>query len=205
MIKLEYNIHKMFDYLELPKQLVFDHELIVLNVLIALMLMVVYKIIKAHNLFNSIILGSILSLMIVLTYLMLAAPDVAMPEAALNACLSTTILLVIINKIGDYELAAERKKLTAILLCTLIAGFLIYVGTDLTEFANQHSPIHTGVSKYYIENTSKDIGTPSIVAAILGSYRGFDTLGETIVILTAGFAVLLIFANKKPNLTEEDA
>jgi multicomponent Na+:H+ antiporter subunit B len=39
-----------------------------------------------------------------------------------------------------------------------------------------------------------------MVAAILASYRGFDTLGETAVILIAGLAVIVIKSRrKKPN------
>jgi multicomponent Na+:H+ antiporter subunit B len=53
------------------------------------------------------------------------------------------------------------------------------------------------LTKYYIENTKNDIGIPSIVAAILASYRGFDTLGETSVILIAGIAVILILARRR--------
>ena len=34
--------------------------------------------------------------------------------------------------------------------------------------------------------------TPNIVTAVLADYRGYDTLGETAVILTAGLAVMLI-------------
>ena len=35
-------------------------------------------------------------------------------------------------------------------------------------------------------------GWPNVVTAVLASYRGYDTLGETAVIFTAGIAVLLI-------------
>ena len=35
-------------------------------------------------------------------------------------------------------------------------------------------------------------GLPNVVTAVLASYRGYDTLGETAVIFTAGIAVLLI-------------
>jgi multicomponent Na+:H+ antiporter subunit B len=35
-------------------------------------------------------------------------------------------------------------------------------------------------------------GLPNVVTAVLASYRGYDTLGETTVVLTAGIAVLLI-------------
>ena len=52
-------------------------------------------------------------------------------------------------------------------------------------------------AKYYLENAKNDIGIPSVVAAILASYRGYDTLGETSVILIAGLAVILILAKRK--------
>ena len=33
---------------------------------------------------------------------------------------------------------------------------------------------------------------PNIVTAVLASYRGYDTLGETTVIFTAGVGVLIL-------------
>lgn len=35
-------------------------------------------------------------------------------------------------------------------------------------------------------------GPPNFVTAVLADYRGYDTLGETTVIFTAGLACLLI-------------
>jgi multicomponent Na+:H+ antiporter subunit B len=70
---------------------------------------------------------------------------------------------------------------------------------DLPLFGNEDSAVLTHVSKYYVDNTSNDIGIPSIVAAILAGYRGYDTLGETTVILIAGIAVLVILSRRKPD------
>ena len=36
---------------------------------------------------------------------------------------------------------------------------------------------------------------PNIVSAILADFRGYDTLGETFVIFTAGLAVLLVLGS----------
>lgn len=38
--------------------------------------------------------------------------------------------------------------------------------------------------------------TPNVVTVVLASYRGFDTLGETSVIFTAGIAVLLLLRGR---------
>ena len=45
---------------------------------------------------------------------------------------------------------------------------------------------------HYIRKAYSDAATPNFVTVILADYRGFDTLGETLVVLTAGIACLLI-------------
>ena len=42
---------------------------------------------------------------------------------------------------------------------------------------------------------------PNVVTAVLASYRGYDTLGETTVIFTAAIAVMLLM--KKPAPRED--
>jgi len=45
---------------------------------------------------------------------------------------------------------------------------------------------------------------PNAVTAILGSYRGFDTLGETAVVFTAGIGVLLLLSGLRRRREDED-
>jgi len=56
------------------------------------------------------------------------------------------------------------------------------------------SPVQTHVGKTYIEITPRDIHIPNIVTAVLASYRGYDTLGETTVVFTAGLGVILLLS-----------
>ncbi len=50
---------------------------------------------------------------------------------------------------------------------------------------------------YYIENSERDAHTPNMVTVILADYRGYDTLGEETVIMTAGLICFLILRKKK--------
>jgi multicomponent Na+:H+ antiporter subunit B len=43
-----------------------------------------------------------------------------------------------------------------------------------------------------LQEAAGEVGMPNIVTAVLASYRGYDTFGETLVIFTAGLAVLLL-------------
>ena len=46
-------------------------------------------------------------------------------------------------------------------------------------------------------DTVKETGVPNIVTSVLADYRGYDTLGETTVIFTAGIGVLLLLSGSR--------
>lgn len=50
------------------------------------------------------------------------------------------------------------------------------------------------------------VGVPNIITAVLASYRGYDTLGETVVIFTAGIGVLLLLRGRRERhgMTEDE-
>ena len=74
----------------------------------------------------------------------------------------------------------------------LAAGVLLYVAGDLPRQGDPQSQPATHVSPRYIERSHEETGAPNFVTAVLADYRGYDTLGETTVIFTAGLACLLI-------------
>jgi multicomponent Na+:H+ antiporter subunit B len=131
------------------------------------------------------------------------APDVAMTETALGACLSTCVLLniskIVDNKITDsnHQKPQKIRIILSSILCIIFISALSWASLDLPKFGTTDSPLQTHISKYYLENTKTDIAIPSAVAAILASYRGYDTLGETTVILIAGLAVLIVTSRRK--------
>lgn len=175
----------------------FDLGNYLLNLIAFLLILISIKIIFAKDLLNAVIAASIFSLLIGVSYLIMDAPDVAMTEAALGACLSTCVYLNLLRKLPPDLKNIERTNIIpASLICLLFVVTLAYMGLELPNYGDDNAPIHIHSSKYYLENTSRDIGVPSFVAAILASYRAYDTLGETSVILIAGIAVLLIFSKE---------
>ena len=84
------------------------------------------------------------------------------------------------------------------IILALFFGLLVYAERDLPDSAGASSPARTHVAARYIEQSYTDTRTPNIVTSVLADYRGYDTLGETVVILTAGLAVLLILPRSEP-------
>jgi multicomponent Na+:H+ antiporter subunit B len=71
-------------------------------------------------------------------------------------------------------------------------GLLVYAQSDLPNPHDESAPARSHVSPTYIEQSYSETRTPNIVSSVLADYRGYDTLGETVVILTAGLAVILL-------------
>ncbi len=188
------------DWFKLPFKLEFTISMVLLIISSVLIIASCINIIKTKNLLYSVINISVLSLLLSNYYLLMDAPDVAMTEAAINACISTCVFLNLIKifKNNDENISKGRIILALILVIVFII-ILTWASFDLPLFGFKDNPIQTHVSKYYIENTKYDIAIPSFVAAILASYRGYDTLGETVVILIAGLSMLIILSHKKGN------
>jgi len=72
------------------------------------------------------------------------------------------------------------------------AAILFYAARDLPQMGDPTAPAATHVSPHYIENAQEQAGAPNMVTAVLADYRSYDTLGEVVVILTAGLACLLV-------------
>jgi multicomponent Na+:H+ antiporter subunit B len=83
-------------------------------------------------------------------------------------------------------------KIMAILLSLLAGGLLIYGEQDMPGWGDPNSPASRHVSPRYIEKGEEETATPNMVTAVLADYRGYDTLGETTVIFTAGLSCLLL-------------
>ena len=69
------------------------------------------------------------------------------------------------------------------------------MGACGSPYGDPQAPIHLHVAPQYIEGTGKIFHIPNIVTAVLGSYRGYDTFGETTVIFAATVGVLLLLAS----------
>lgn len=165
-----------------------------LLILICISLCVIcLQIIKSNNLLTLTVLMSCFSLLLGGCYLAMDAPDVTMTEVALGSALSSCVILNMIKNTGtECKKPSVTRIIWAVILCSVFVGALSFICLELPIFGSIDAPLHVGSASYYISNNSTDIEIPSFVAAILASYRGFDTLGETSVISIAGLAVIFI-------------
>jgi multicomponent Na+:H+ antiporter subunit B len=170
------------------------------SLILLLLAFVVIIIAIAKNMFVITIFMSIFSILMAIIYSFMHAPDVAMTEAAVNASLSTIFVLIAMFCVYNKQIldarSNDKHSVVAFLICTLLFAFLSFFALQMPGYGEIANPINNHVTPYYIQNTGKEIGIESIVAAILASYRGYDTLGETTVVLLAGICVYMLLQKK---------
>lgn len=83
-------------------------------------------------------------------------------------------------------------KAAAFALMVFAAAVLFIASAALPPLGDPTAPAATHVSPRYIEQGPAETGATNLVTGVLADYRGYDTLGETTVIFTAGLACLLV-------------
>ena len=160
--------------------------------LMTLLVVVAIAIIRLRDLFEVVVLSGIFSLLSACIFTTLDAVDVAFTEAAVGAGISTVLFLTTLSLTSRREASQYRHSRAGIVVCLVTGGALVYGTLDMPHFGDPEAPVHQHVAPRYIGESPREIGVPNMVTSVLASYRGYDTLGETAVIFTAGLTVLLL-------------
>lgn len=160
--------------------------------LFTLLVATAIAILNLRHLFAVVMLAGVFSLLSAGLFVTLDAVDVAFTEAAVGAGISTVLMLGTMALTTREEKPTSHSAFLPLLVCLVTGSALIYGTLDMPSFGAPDAPIHMHVAPDYINRTKPDTGVPNIVTAVLASYRGYDTLGETTVIFTAVIAVLLL-------------
>lgn len=169
------------------------------------MAITVFATIRIRNLYAVVMLGSIYSLLAAAMFVVLDAVDVAFTEAAVGAGVSTVLAL------GTLALTTGREKTVTRApwlpgIVVIVTGLALVYGTlDLSPYGDADAPAQKHIAPTYLKEAPVTTGMPNVVTSVLASYRGYDTLGETSVIFTAGVGVLLLLGNwRRPRPGEDD-
>ena len=146
---------------------------------------------RVPNLFATVIITGIFSLLSACLFLNMDAVDVSFTEAAVGAGIATLLFLATLAQTSDTE-KNSTVSIFPLLLVFITGALLIYGIMDIMPFGQTAAPVHDYLAPRFINESPNEVGVPNMVTSVLASYRGFDTLGEVTVIFTAGVGVLVL-------------
>lgn len=162
-----------------------------------MMVFAVVAIAVQRNLFAVVVLSGIYSFLMATVLVALDAVDVGMTEASVGAGISTVLLLGALHLCGSEEAQPMRRAALPLALAVMIGAMLVYGTLGLPAFSDANAPIHQHVAKRYVAEGAQETGVPNLVTAVLASYRGYDTLGEAMVVFTAGAGVITLLRRRR--------
>ena len=165
------------------------------------MAITVLVMVRLRNLFAVVVLSGTYSFLMATVLVALDAVDVAMTEAAVGAGVSTVLLLGALYLCRSQEARPIHKPWLPLALSISTAALLIYGGLGLPDFADPDAPIHKHVVPRYMQN---EVDVPNVVTAVLASFRGYDTLGETTVVFTAGAGIIALLRRRRSTRSRDE-
>ncbi|AWB34614.1 DUF4040 domain-containing protein [Orrella marina] len=161
----------------------------------------------SSNLFVASMWFGIFSLLMASNFFILDAADVALTEAAVGAGVSTVLFMGALSLTADKESIRQGRRLLPIVVVAVVGLVLLIATLEQPRLGDPLAPVHQHVAPWYIEKTPEYINIPNIVTAILASFRGYDTMGEVLVIFTAGIGVLSVLSfkpKKRASISSEE-
>lgn len=161
-------------------------------ILFIFMIVLAIYIARLRSLFAAAMLFGIFSLLAAGMQTVMDAVDVAFTEAAVGAGISTVLFLGALGLTTSEETRPVHHRVTGLFVVTATGCLLAYGTLDMPAYGDPNAPIHRHVVPHYLVDSATEVGIPNVVTSVLASYRGYDTFGETTVILTAAVGAFLL-------------
>ncbi len=135
----------------------------------------------------SLLMLSVVGLMVALAFARFSAPDLALTQ------LSVEVVTIILLMLALFFLPAHTRVESSSLRA--LRDFILAVGSGLMvamlAFAVLTRPFDS-ISGFFLENSKPGGGGTNVVNVILVDFRGFDTLGEIVVLAIAAVGILAL-------------
>ena len=180
--------------------------------LLGLLLVAAIAVCSMKHLMASVIIFAAYGVIKSIVWILLAAPDLAITEAAVSTGISGILFFVVLKRTlvvrREHQHQPEWKSwesletnkgafrlfytAVSVVIGLGLTGLLLYTVAVLPPFGDPSNPANNEVPRKFIEAGVQDTGALNVVASMLFEYRAFDTLGEACVLIAAVGAVLIL-------------
>lgn len=168
-----------------------------LSVIIGFMILGALYAIHARDLLSAVIAGGIVGYGLVICFLLLQAPDLAIVQIVVETITLIIMVAVVLDSSREERYSKPDKQaylnaVTGILILIVLFYFLKAAAGTLDHFGEGT----LRMAGPYIERAHEKTGSVNLVTGVIFDFRGYDTLGEATVLVTAVLGVLTILRLK---------
>lgn len=152
---------------------------------------------EAKDLLSAVIAYGIVGFGLVICFLLLAAPDLALVQIVVETITLIIMIAVILNSTRE-ELKKKRggKSVVYIAGAIVFAALFLYFFNRATGTLSRFGEHTMRMSAPYLDPGAEKTGSANLVTGVIFDYRGYDTLGEATILFTAVIGVLTVLRLK---------
>lgn len=180
---------------------------IILSIVVVFMILGAIYALYAKDLLSALIACGIVGYGLVICFLLLRAPDLAIVQIVVETITLVIMVAVVLNSTRE-ELKEKavvqvngvsyvhQRYIVNVILVVVFALFLLYFFRESIYTLSHFGEHVTRMSSAYIEKAAEQTGSANLVTGILFDFRGYDTLGEATILFTAVIGILTILRAK---------
>jgi len=157
----------------------------------------------ANDLLSAVISVGIVGYSLVICFLLLKAPDLAIVQVVIE---TITLLIMVAVVLDSSRMELKQKAqveiegtpfinvgyLVSLVVVMVFAGVLMFFLFEAATYIQPFGEHFTRMSTAYMGGAANVTGSANLVTGILFDFRGYDTLGEVTVLFTAAVGVMTV-------------
>ncbi|MDX9930625.1 MAG: DUF4040 domain-containing protein [Bacteroidales bacterium] len=167
------------------------------SVILVFMILGAIFAIHAKDLLSAVIACGIVGYGLVICFLLLKAPDLAIVQIVVETITLVIMVAVVLDSTRSEPFSKPDPRgwvniFTALLIMVVIYIFMKMSTASLDTFGKGS----LRMAEHYIKGAAELTGSANLVTGVIFDFRGYDTLGEATVLVTAVLGVLTILRIK---------
>jgi multisubunit Na+/H+ antiporter MnhB subunit len=171
-------------------------ELAVSVILVFMILGAIFSL-HAKDLLSAVIMCGIVGYGVVICFLLLKAPDLAIVQIVVETInLIIMVAVVLDSSREESHQKIDRQGYVSAITAFILMAVLLYFFTISTRSLDVLGNSTLRMAGPYIEGAAAKTGSANLVTGVVFDFRGYDTMGEAVVLVTAVLGVLTVLRLK---------
>lgn len=164
-----------------------------LSVILLFMIIGAIYALHARDLLSAVIAQGIVGYGLVICFLHLRAPDLAIVQIVVET-ITLIIMVAVVLDSSRKEIKASFNRNTVIntILALVFIGFLVFFFSEAISSLHPFGEHTLRMAEIYVKEGADKTGAANLVTGVLWDFRGYDTLGEATILFTAALGVLTV-------------
>ncbi len=155
----------------------------------------------ARDLLSALVAQGIVGYGLVICFLLLKAPDLAIVQIVVETITLIIIVAVILNTTRkEIDAKFTSRSFIKFLFAAVFIIFMMHffnLAIQPLEVFGQHT---MRMAEAYVNNAHLKTGSANLVTGVLFDFRGYDTIGEATILFTAAVGVITVLRLKGKKL-----